>query len=52
MLSWDDGLPESIVLDDGYEVDTVGSQTFTPFNLISDWVPFGLTPTTPLAMAR
>uniref|UniRef100_F6H918 Uncharacterized protein n=1 Tax=Vitis vinifera TaxID=29760 RepID=F6H918_VITVI len=21
MLSWDDGLPEPIVLDDGYEVD-------------------------------
>ena len=25
MLSWDDGLPEPIVLDDGYEVDIVGS---------------------------
>ncbi|RVW26321.1 hypothetical protein CK203_115262 [Vitis vinifera] len=25
-----------IVLDDGYEVDTVGSQTSTPFSLISD----------------
>ncbi|KAL6350625.1 hypothetical protein AAG906_022335 [Vitis piasezkii] len=37
MLSWDDGFPESIVLDDGYEVDAVGSQTSTPFSLISDW---------------
>ena len=45
MMSWDDGLPELIVLDDGYEVDTVGSQTSTPFNLISNWVPFELTPT-------
>ena len=34
MMSWDDGLPEPIVLDDGYEVDTVGSRTFTPFSLI------------------
>ena len=25
MSSWDDGLPEPIVLDDGYEVDTLGS---------------------------
>ena len=40
ILSWDDGLLESIVLDDGYEVDTVGYQTSTPFSLISDWVPF------------
>ena len=36
MSSWDDGLPEPIVLDDGYEVDTVGSQTSTPFSLISN----------------
>ncbi|KAL6350070.1 hypothetical protein AAG906_004005 [Vitis piasezkii] len=47
MMSWDDGLPEPIVLDDGYKVDTMGSQTSTPFNLISDWVPFELTPTAP-----
>ncbi|RVW40343.1 hypothetical protein CK203_114844 [Vitis vinifera] len=49
MLSWDDGLPKLIVLDDGYEVDTVGSQTSTPFSLISDWVPFELTLTAPSA---
>ena len=36
MLSWDDGLPEPIVLDDGYEVGTVGSQTSTPFSLTSN----------------
>ena len=52
MMSWDDGSPEPIFLDDGYEVDTVGSQTSTPFSLISDWVPFELTPTTPLATTR
>ena len=52
MMSWDDRLLEPIVLDDGYEVDTMGSQTSTPFNLISDWVPFELSPTTPSVMAR
>ena len=52
MISWDDGLPESIVLDDGYEVNTMGSQTSTPFSLISDWVPFELTPIAPLATTR
>ena len=36
MMSWDDKLLEPIVLDDGYEVDTVGSQTSTLFSLISD----------------
>ncbi|KAL6344259.1 hypothetical protein AAG906_037823 [Vitis piasezkii] len=36
MMSWDDGLPKLIVLDDGYKVDIVGSQTSTPFSLISD----------------
>ena len=25
MMTWDDGLTEQIVLDDGYEVNTVGS---------------------------
>ena len=40
MLSWNDRLPEPIVLDYGYEVDIVGYQTSTPFSLISDWVPF------------
>ena len=49
MLSWDDGFPEPIVLDDGYEVDIMGSQTSTPFSLILDWVPFELTPTASLA---
>ena len=52
MLSWDDGLPELIVLDDGYEVDTVGSQNSTPFSLISNWVPFELTPTAPSITTR
>ena len=52
MMSWDDGVPEPIVLDDGYEVDTVGSQTFTSSSLISNWVPFEVTPTTPSATAR
>ena len=52
MMSWHDGLPEPIVLNDGYEVDTVGSLTSTPFSLISDWKPFELTPTTPSATAR
>ncbi|RVW88259.1 hypothetical protein CK203_038639 [Vitis vinifera] len=33
-------------------VDTAGSQTSTPFSLISDWVPFELTPTAPLATTR
>ena len=50
MMSWDDGLLEPIVLDDGYEVDTLGSQTSAPFILISDWVLFELTPTISLAM--
>ena len=27
MMSWDDGLLEPIVLDDGYEVDIVGSRS-------------------------
>ena len=37
------------MLDDGYEVDTMGSQTYTPFNFISDWIPFELTSTAPSA---
>ena len=52
MLSWDDGFPEPIILDDGYEVDIMGSQTFAPFSLISDWVPFELIPTAPSATTR
>ena len=52
MLSWDNGLPELMVLNDGYEVDTVGSQTSTLFSLISDWVPFELTLTALLATAH
>ena len=50
MLSRDDGLSEPIVLDEGYEVGIVGSQTFTSFSLILDWVPFELTPTALLVM--
>ena len=42
---------ESIVLDDGYKVDIVGSQASTSFNLISNWVLFELTPTASLTMA-
>ena len=52
MMSWDDGLPELIVLDDGYEVGTVGSRTFTPFSLFSDWIPFELSPIAPPTTAR
>ena len=52
MLSQDDELLESIVLDDGYKVDTVGSQAYTSFSLISNWVPFELIPTASLTMAR
>ena len=52
MMSWDDGFQEPIVLDDGYEVDTVGSQTFNPFSLISDWIPFELSPIAPPTTAR
>ena len=36
MLSKDNGLLESIFLDDGYEVDIVGSQISTLFSLISN----------------
>ncbi|KAL6321585.1 hypothetical protein AAG906_024578 [Vitis piasezkii] len=35
-----------------HAVDTVGSQTSTPFSLISDWVPFELTPTAPSITTR
>ena len=50
MLSWDDGLPEPIVLHDSYEIDGVslGSQAPTTFSLISDKAPFQLTHPTPL----
>ncbi|RVW25856.1 Retrovirus-related Pol polyprotein from transposon 412 [Vitis vinifera] len=42
MLSWDDGLPELIVLHDSYEIDGVSlsSQAPAPFNLIPDEAPF------------
>ena len=42
MLSWDDGLPELIVLHKNYEVDRVslGPQVFTPFSLIPDEASF------------
>ena len=44
MLSWDDGLPEMIVLDDGYEIIGITSDFFisTPFSLISSRVPLQL----------
>ncbi|KAL6323760.1 hypothetical protein AAG906_002228 [Vitis piasezkii] len=50
MLSWDDGLPEPIVLHDSYEIDGVslGPQAPTPFSLIPDEAPFQLTHPTPL----
>ena len=50
MLSWDDGLPEPIVLHDSYELDGVSlsSQAPAPFNLIPDEAPFQLTHPTPL----
>nr|CAN75227.1 hypothetical protein VITISV_043867 [Vitis vinifera] len=52
MLSWDDGLPEPIVLHDSYEVDGVSvvPQTPTPFSLIPDEAPFQLTHSTPLVI--
>nr|CAN66547.1 hypothetical protein VITISV_036484 [Vitis vinifera] len=52
MLSWDDGLPESIVLHDSYEVDGVSlvPQTPAPFSLIPDEAPFQLTHPTPLVI--
>ncbi|RVW60923.1 hypothetical protein CK203_049260 [Vitis vinifera] len=42
MLSWDDGLPEPIVLHDSYEIDGVSlvPQTPAPFSLIPDEAPF------------
>ena len=42
MLSWDDGLPELIVLHKNYEVDRVslGPQVFIPFSLIPDEASF------------
>ena len=48
MLSWDDGLPEPIVLHDSYEIDGVSFQAPTPFSLIPDEAPFQLTHPTPL----
>ncbi|RVW60990.1 Retrovirus-related Pol polyprotein from transposon 17.6 [Vitis vinifera] len=50
MLSWDDGLPEPIVLHDSYEIDGVSlvPQTPAPFSLIPDEAPFQLTHPTPL----
>ena len=45
-------MPEPIVFYDGYEVHTVGSQTFTSFSLISNWIPFELTPIAPSTTTR
>ena len=52
MLSWDDGLPEPIVLHDSYEVDGVslGPQVSTPFSLISEGASFQLTHSTSLVI--
>ena len=52
MLSWDDGLPEPIVLHDSYEVDGVSvvPQAPTPFSLIPDETPFQSTHPTPLVI--
>ncbi|RVW13463.1 Transposon Ty3-G Gag-Pol polyprotein [Vitis vinifera] len=52
MLSWDDGLPELIVLHDSYEIDGVSvvPQTPAPFSLIPDEAPFQLTYPTPLVI--
>nr|CAN65193.1 hypothetical protein VITISV_031688 [Vitis vinifera] len=52
MLSWDDGLPEPIVLHDSYEIDGVslGHQAPTPFSLIPDEASFQLTHSTPLVI--
>ena len=49
MLSWDDGLPEMIVLDDGYEIVGVTSYFSipAPFCLILDRAPLQLIPSTP-----
>ena len=54
MLSWDDGLPEPIVLHDSCEVDGVslGLQVSTPFSLIPDGTPFQLTHSTYLVIKR
>ena len=52
MLSWDDGLPEPIVLHDSCEVDSVslGYQVPTPFSLIPDGASFQLAHSTPLVI--
>ena len=52
MLSWDDGLPESIVLHDIYEIDGVslGPRAPAPFSLIPDEAPFQLSNFTPLVI--
>ncbi|RVW18313.1 hypothetical protein CK203_109128 [Vitis vinifera] len=52
VLSWDDGLPEPIVLHDSYEIDGVSlvPQTPAPFSLIPDEAPFQLTHPIPLVI--
>ncbi|KAL6332889.1 hypothetical protein AAG906_019401 [Vitis piasezkii] len=49
MLSWDDGLPEMIVLDNGYEIVGIPSYFFiyTPFSLIPSRAPIQLISSTP-----
>ncbi|KAL6348491.1 hypothetical protein AAG906_008946 [Vitis piasezkii] len=52
MLSWDDGLPEPIVLHDSYDIDGesgfIGFSIPTLLSLIPDEAPFQLTHPTPL----
>ncbi|RVW12713.1 hypothetical protein CK203_111455 [Vitis vinifera] len=49
MLSWDDGLSEMIILNNGYEIVGVISKfsITTPFSLIPDRAPLQLIPSTP-----
>ena len=49
ILSWDDGLPNMIVPDVGYEIVGVISKfsITTPFSLIPDRAPLQLIPSTP-----
>ena len=54
MLSWDDLVPESIVMDGSYEVDGITSSPHTPmpFRLIPDVAPMQLLPPRPMTHSR
>ena len=54
MLSWDDLVPEPIVLDGSYEVDGITSSPYTPmpFRLIPDVAPMQLLPPRPMTHSR